>query len=52
LPEFDQLYEEARRLPDSPKRTKLFNRMTELVIAYAPWRLMEHRPEDRPGRDP
>ncbi len=47
LPEFDKFYDAARRLPDSPERTKLFNRMTELVVAYAPWRLMEHRIEDQ-----
>jgi ABC-type transport system substrate-binding protein len=46
LPEFDRLYEAARRLPDSPERTRLFDRMTELELAYAPWRLMEHRIED------
>ena len=46
LPEFDRLYDAAYRLPDSPERTRLFNRMTELVVAYAPWRLMEHRIED------
>jgi ABC-type transport system substrate-binding protein len=46
LPEFDRLYEAARKLPDSPERTALFDRMTELVVAYAPWRLMEHRIED------
>jgi oligopeptide transport system substrate-binding protein len=46
LPAFDKLYEAARRLPDSPERTRLFDQMTELVIAYAPWRLMEHRIED------
>jgi peptide/nickel transport system substrate-binding protein len=46
LPEFDKLYEAAYKLPDSPERTKLFDRMTELVVAYAPWRLMEHRIED------
>ena len=46
LPEFDKLYDAAYRLPDSPERTQLFDRMTELVLAYAPWRLMEHRIED------
>ena len=46
LPEFDKLYEAAYKLPDSPARTKLFDQMTELVVAYAPWRLMEHRIED------
>jgi ABC-type transport system substrate-binding protein len=47
LPEFDKLYDAARRLPDSAERTKLFDRMTELVLAYAPWRLQEHRIEDQ-----
>jgi len=47
LPAFDALYDEARKLPDSPQRTKIFDRMTELVIAYAPWRLSEHRLEDQ-----
>lgn len=46
LPEFDKLYDAAYKLPDSPERTRLFDRMTELVLAYAPWRLMEHRIED------
>jgi oligopeptide transport system substrate-binding protein len=46
LPEFDKLYDAARKLPDSPERTALFDKMTELAVAYAPWRLMEHRIED------
>jgi ABC-type transport system substrate-binding protein len=46
LPEFNRLYDEARLLPDSPERTKLFSRMTELVIAYAPWRMGYHLIED------
>ena len=47
LPAFDKLYDEARRLPDSPERTRLFDRMTELVLAYAPWRLSYHLIEDQ-----
>lgn len=46
LPAFNRLYEEARTLPDSPQRTRLFDRMTELVVAYAPWRLTVHLIED------
>jgi ABC-type transport system substrate-binding protein len=46
LPEFNRLYDEARRLPDSPQRTKLFSRMTELVVAYAPWRVTINDLED------
>jgi oligopeptide transport system substrate-binding protein len=46
LPEFNRLYDEARRLPDSPQRTQLFDRMTELMLAYAPWRMTYSRLED------
>src|SRR5581483_121541 len=31
LPEFDRLYGEARKLPDSSERTRLFDRMSQLV---------------------
>ena len=47
LPAFDKLFEESRRLPDSPARTQLFNKMTELVLAYAPWRMTYHLIEDQ-----
>ena len=46
LPEFDRLYEEARKLVDSPERTRLYDRMTDLVVAYAPFKLTHHRLED------
>ena len=46
LPEFNRLFEQARTMPDSSERTKLFDRMTELVVAYAPWRLTYHLLED------
>jgi len=46
LPEFNALYERARELPDSPERTRLFDRMTELALAYAPWRMTYHLLED------
>jgi ABC-type transport system substrate-binding protein len=47
LPEFNSLFEKARTLPDSPERTKLFDKMTELVIAYAPFRMGYHLIEDQ-----
>jgi ABC-type transport system substrate-binding protein len=47
LAAFDKLYNEARMLPDSPERTKLFDRMTEIVLAYAPWRMGYHLIEDQ-----
>ena len=45
LPEYDKLYDQARRLPDSPERTRLFQRMSQLVTAYAPWKLDAYRYE-------
>jgi oligopeptide transport system substrate-binding protein len=46
LPEFNKLYEEARQLPESPERARLFRRMSELVNAYAPWMLNAYRYEN------
>ncbi len=43
LPEFNKLYEKAATMPDSPERTQLYNQMTRLFFAYAPWRLGVHR---------
>ncbi|HTR57877.1 MAG TPA: ABC transporter substrate-binding protein [Casimicrobiaceae bacterium] len=45
LPEYDRLYDQARQLPDSPERTRLFQRMSQLVTAYAPWKLDAFRYE-------
>ena len=46
LPEFNALFDQARALPDSPERTRLFDRMTELMVAYAPFRMTYHLLED------
>jgi ABC-type transport system substrate-binding protein len=46
LPEFNRLYEQTKKLPDSPERTKLYDRMTDLLLAYAPWKLTHHLLED------
>jgi peptide/nickel transport system substrate-binding protein len=43
LPEYDRLYEKARIMPDSPERTKLYQAMAKLVVAYAPWKINTHR---------
>ncbi len=36
-PEFDQLYEQARSLPDGPARTELYRQMADQVVEDAPW---------------
>jgi ABC-type transport system substrate-binding protein len=43
LAEFDRLYEKAKKLPDSPERTALYQDMTKLMLVYAPWKLGVHR---------
>jgi ABC-type transport system substrate-binding protein len=46
LPEFNQLYDRAQKLPDGRERTQLFAQMSELVNAYAPWLLQAYRYEN------
>jgi ABC-type transport system substrate-binding protein len=46
LPEYDKLYEQARAMPDGPARAKVMQRMSELVVAYAPWNLSVYRYEN------
>jgi ABC-type transport system substrate-binding protein len=43
LPAFNKLYEQTKRMPDSPERTKIYRDMTQLSIAYAPWGIHMHR---------
>jgi ABC-type transport system substrate-binding protein len=43
LPEFDRLFEQARVLPDSPERTRLYERMSELAAVYMPLMLGTYR---------
>ena len=46
LPEYNRLFEQARAMPDSPERTKLLRKMSELVAAYSPWVLLAFRIEN------
>ena len=39
LPAYDRLFEQARRMPDSPERTALYDEMIKLIIVYGPWRI-------------
>jgi ABC-type transport system substrate-binding protein len=43
LPEYDRLYVKARVMRDSPERTKLYQEMSRIVAAYAPWKIDLHR---------
>jgi ABC-type transport system substrate-binding protein len=39
IPEYDRLYEQSVRTPPGPARDKLYQEMTRIIEAYAPWRL-------------
>ena len=43
LEAYDRLYERARVMPDSPERTKLYQEMAKLAVAYAPMKINTHR---------
>jgi ABC-type transport system substrate-binding protein len=43
LEAYDKLYEKARAMPDSPERTKLYQEMARLLVAYAPSKINTHR---------
>lgn len=45
LPEFDRLYDKAKKLPDSPERNLIYQQMTRLMVVYSPWKLGMHRIE-------
>ncbi len=46
LPEFNALYDRAKKLPNGPERVKLYREMSKLVVAYAPWVLHTYRIEN------
>ena len=39
MPEYDQLYERIKIMPDSPERTALYRRMVHMLWVYNPWRV-------------
>ena len=43
LAEYDRIYEKAHSMPDSPERTRLYQDMARLVVAYAPWKINVNR---------
>ena len=49
IPEYDKLYEQSVRTPPGPARDKLYQDMTRIIEAYAPWRLLD-QPLPQPAR--
>ena len=43
IPEYDRLYEQTQQMPPGPARDKLYQDMTRIIEAYAPWRLLVSR---------
>jgi ABC-type transport system substrate-binding protein len=43
LPHWNALYDQAKVLPDSPERNRLYREMDKLFFAYAPMRPIAHR---------
>lgn len=41
--EYDEAFEASILLSDSPERTKYYQKMAKLVVAYAPWKIDIHR---------
>ena len=39
IPEYDKLYEQSAKMPDSPERNRLYREMAKIIETYAPWRL-------------
>ncbi len=42
-PQFDKLYDEARRMPASPERNKRYAEMNRIAAVYMPWIPQTHR---------
>jgi oligopeptide transport system substrate-binding protein len=43
LADYDRLYLQSLKMPDSPERNHLYREMSRLVSAYSPWRYGVHR---------
>jgi len=42
LPAYNQRYEQARLMGDTPQRTALYDEMAQIIHAYTPWVLLTH----------
>ena len=41
--EYDRLYQQAREMEDSPKRTEIYKKMVEIAVRDCPWVFCVHR---------
>jgi len=45
LPEYNALYERAKRMPDGPERNALYEKMVKLICVYVPWMVETYKQE-------
>ena len=45
LPEYNELYERAKRLPDGPERNAIYAKMVKLICVYVPWMVETYKQE-------
>ena len=45
LPEYNALYERAKRMPDGPERNALYAKMVKLICVYVPWMVETYKQE-------
>lgn len=43
LAAYDEAYKKSVQLPHGPERTRLYQEMAKLMVAYAPWKINLHR---------
>jgi oligopeptide transport system substrate-binding protein len=46
LPEYNALYEKAKRLPDGPERNALYAKMVKLILVYVPWMVETYKAQN------
>jgi ABC-type transport system substrate-binding protein len=46
LPEYNALYEKAKRLPDGAERNALYAKMVKLILVYVPWMVETYKAQN------
>ena len=46
LPEYNALYEKAKRLPDGAERNALYEKMVKLIVVYVPWMVETYKAQN------
>ncbi|MEP7069362.1 MAG: ABC transporter substrate-binding protein [Usitatibacter sp.] len=46
LPEYNALYERAKRMPDGPERNALYARMVKIILVYVPWMVETYKAQN------